>query len=68
MKMIEVILIKAVDLYEMLASGGKWNIQSCVGGGGRIDMNSTVHTHWNFGQEGYSVRKCKQPKNEDQIK
>ena len=33
MEMIEAILTKAVNLYDMLANGVKWNIQNCGGGG-----------------------------------
>ncbi len=68
MEITEAILAKAVDLYDMLANGSKWNIQNCGGGGGRIAMNATVCKYWNCGQEGYSVGKCKQHKNEDRIK
>ncbi len=67
MEMIKAILTKAVDLYDMLTDGGKWNIQNCGEGGGRIDMNAIVQKCWNCGQEGCSVRKCKQPKNKDGI-
>ncbi len=33
MEMIEAILLNAVNLYDMLANGGKWNIQNHGGGG-----------------------------------
>ncbi len=59
MEIIEAIVTKAVDLYDMLANGSKWNMQNCGVGGGRIAMNATVLKCWNCGQEGYSVRKCK---------
>ena len=62
MEMIEAILAKASDLYDMFANDSKLNIQNCDGGWIRITMNATVWTFWNCGQEGYSVRKFKQTK------
>ncbi len=65
MEMIEAILDKTADLYDMLADGGKWNIQNRGGGGGWIAMNARVWKCWNCGKEGCSMGNCKQPKNKD---
>ena len=58
-KMIEAILTKAVNLYNMLADGGKWNIQNRGGGRGRIALNAKARKFWNCGQEGCNIYKCK---------
>ena len=67
MEMIEAILTKAVDLYNMLAEGGKWNIQNRGGGGGRIAMTAVPPRCWNCGKEGCNVKQCKQPKDRARI-
>ena len=75
LEMIEAILTKAVDQYDLIAGLGRWNVpNNCRGGGGGNNGGHNALTIapkrkcWNCGKEGCSMEKCKQPKNAERIK
>ena len=75
LEMIEAILTKEVDHYDLIARLGHCNVpNNCQGGGGGNNGGHDAlkiapkRKCWNYGKEGYSVEKCKQPKNAEHIK